>query len=377
MTTRGVLIVPDMRFAPPKQLRIADRMDGLNPERVRSYNERVVLSLLLQNEGISRLEIGERTKLSQQTVSVIVRSLEQEGLVSRGEAMRGRVGPPTIPVLLNPHGAFSVGIDLGHWETEVVLIDFLGGVRFHAKLPHSSPGELGPRANIRDLVQRAMAALPTESRARVTGIGLALPEDGRALAAPHIPTEEERELQTDLEQTFKLPVFVQNDITAAAGAEMMFGAAKTTSDYLFFFIGAMLHSRLVLNNHVYTGNYTISPASFDAGLLNLRKKAGRAESSLSEIQSAESWAHLGDALDRWRSECVTVLKQSTRALEQFVDIGSVVVSAAIPKSVSDAVCGDFQRAVPGVRVISGTIRVAPKAVGAGSLPFIARFTVQH
>lgn len=224
---------------PPKQLRIADRTDGLNPERVRSCNERVVLSLLLQNEGISRLEIGSRTKLSQQSVSVIVRSLEQEGLVSRGEAMRGRVGPPTIPVLLNPNGAYSVGIDLGNLETEVVLIDFMGGVRFHKKLALHNPGEVGSHSEIKECVAQAISVLPEEMRSRVTGIGLALPEDGRSLSAMHLPTLEELNLQKELELNFKLPVFVQNDITAAAGAEMMFGATKTASDHLYFFLGSI------------------------------------------------------------------------------------------------------------------------------------------
>lgn len=367
--------LPDMRFAPPKQLRIADRTDGLNPERVRSYNERVVLSLLLQNEGISRLEIGSRTKLSQQTVSVIVRSLEQEGLVSRGEAMRGRVGPPTIPVLLNPNGAYSVGIDLGNLETEVVLIDFMGGVRFHKKLALHNPGEVGSHSEIRESVAQAISVLPEEMRSRVTGIGLALPEDGRSLSAMHLPTLEELNLQKELELNFKLPVFVQNDITAAAGAEMMFGATKTASDHLYFFLGSMLHSRLVLNNHVYTGNYSVTPGSFDTGLLNLQKKLSRDGSTLPDIES-EDWNLLGDALGRWRSECVGALKQSARALSQFVDIPLVVLSAAIPPALKDAVCADLQRGLPEIKVLRSEVKIAPKAIGAGSLPFITRFTVQ-
>lgn len=369
--------MPDMRFAPPKQLRIADRTDGLNPERTRSYNERVVLSLLVQNVGISRLEIGERTKLSQQTVSVVVRSLEHEGLVSRGEAMRGRVGPPTIPVLLNPDGAYAVGIDLGHWETEVVLIDFLGRIRFRAKLPHAGPDLLVKRSDILDLVNQALTELPTAARARVAGIGLALPEDGRALSAPHVPTEDEILLQKGLEREFNLPVFVQNDITAAACAEMMFGATMTTSDYLFVFVGAMLHTRLVLNNHVYTGNYTISPASFDVGLKSLEKMLPSPLIKPVDLFTDADWAELGDVLTRWRSECVAALKQSTRALAQFVDVRTVVVSATVPKLVSSAICGDFQHALSGVKVVNGLVAVAPKAVGAGSLPFISRFTAQQ
>ncbi len=71
--------MPDLRFAPPNPLRIADRATGLNSVSVRSYNERLVLSLLLQNKSTTRLEIGERTGLSAQTVSVLVRSSNMRG----------------------------------------------------------------------------------------------------------------------------------------------------------------------------------------------------------------------------------------------------------------------------------------------------------
>jgi hypothetical protein len=163
--------LPDMRFAPPNPLRIADRASGLNAPTVRSYNERLVLSLLLQNMGISRLEIGERTGLSAQTVSVIVRSLEQEGLVSKGEAQRGRVGPPTIPLSLNPKGAFSVGVSFGESAATVALIDFVGQVQYHAVHPYPTLQESSGGLAVK--IEQGLLTLPPASRARVAGIGFA------------------------------------------------------------------------------------------------------------------------------------------------------------------------------------------------------------
>ncbi|MEP4430747.1 MAG: MarR family transcriptional regulator, partial [Hyphomicrobiales bacterium] len=78
-----------MRFAPPPSLRIADGSGGLNQIRVRSYNERLIMSLLLQNNGMSRMQMGKISGLSAQTISVIVRGLERDGLISRGEAQSG------------------------------------------------------------------------------------------------------------------------------------------------------------------------------------------------------------------------------------------------------------------------------------------------
>jgi hypothetical protein len=43
----------------------------------------------------------------------------------------------------------------------------------------------------------------------------------------------------------------------------------------------------------------------------------------------------------------------------------------------ETICADFQHSMPGVKVIYGLVGAAPKAVGAGSLPFISRFTAQQ
>ncbi|RVA05336.1 winged helix-turn-helix transcriptional regulator, partial [Mesorhizobium sp. M7A.F.Ca.CA.002.05.1.1] len=172
-----------MRFAPPNPLRIADRASGLNALSVRSYNERLVLSLLLQNEGISRMEIGEKTGLSAQTASVIVRSLEQEGLVSQGEAQRGRVGPPTIPLSLNPEGAYAVGVGFSRRRIDIALIDFIGTVRFHTQLPADEANPFPQSSDLFGAIRQAMTSLPVEARSRVAGIGLAVPDDVDTMAA--------------------------------------------------------------------------------------------------------------------------------------------------------------------------------------------------
>src|SRR5215475_6756558 len=82
------------------QSRILDS-GGANQIRVRAYNERLVLSLVRRHGALSKAEIARRTGLSAQTVSVIMRALEKDGLLERGEPIRGRVGQPSIPMRLN------------------------------------------------------------------------------------------------------------------------------------------------------------------------------------------------------------------------------------------------------------------------------------
>ena len=55
--------------------------------------------------------------------------LEKDSLLTRGEPVRGRVGQPSIPMALNPDAVYSVGLKIGRRSADLVLMDFVGGVR--------------------------------------------------------------------------------------------------------------------------------------------------------------------------------------------------------------------------------------------------------
>lgn len=363
--------MPDMRFAPPNPLRIADRATGLNAVSVRSYNERLLLSLLLQNTEITRLEIGERTGLSAQTISVLVRSLEQEGLVSKGEAQKGRVGPPTVPVALNPEGAFSIGISIGIKRTEVVLIDFAGAVRYHMQLPNPQTDRDSNQTMFIETIRQAMNIVPKNAQKRLAGIGLALPSsasEGREEKAYF------DSLQREVEELTGYSVFVQNDITAAAGGESMFGVAKPFSDYLYFYIGANLHSRLVLNHQIHHGN---SAVSFDVGVTSLENALKAAGAPTDHLwQPLAPWPLDNGVVCDWENRLAEKMHGIVGSLTQFLELEAVIVSSFVPNSVCGNICGSLQKLIPGMNVMPSRILSSPKAVGAASLPFISRFMVE-
>lgn len=360
--------MPDMRFAPPNPIRIADRVNGLNAVSVRSHNERLVLALLLQHGGSSRVEIGERTGLSAQTVSVIVRSLENEGLVARGEAQRGRVGPPTIPLSLNPRGAFAVGISIGYRKTEVVLIDFVGTVCALASLPHPSLGHDFIHPDLVTTVARLVSALDANDKARVAGVGLALPEgmqDSEELAA----------VQLAIEGDLGLEIFLQNDVTAATSGESLFGIARELDDYLFFYIGAHVHSRLVLKHQIYNNRVS---APDDAGLLEFERMLGSNTTYVDELWSrASELLRFKDCEEEWKQACARLITHRVGELRQFVDVRTIVISSYIPAEVCADICTLVSQNCTDVEAVAGTNRGSPKAIGAAGLPFASRFTVDY
>jgi len=99
--------------APASPAEILDPSGGANQVRVRAYNERLVMSLVRRHGSLSKAEIARRSGLSAQTVTVIMRALEAEGLLMRGAPMRGKVGQPSVPMLLNPDAVYSFGLKIG------------------------------------------------------------------------------------------------------------------------------------------------------------------------------------------------------------------------------------------------------------------------
>ena len=122
-----------------------------------------------------KAEIARLTHLTAQTVQIIIARLEADDLVRKRAPVRGKVGQPSVPMALNPDGAFSIGIKIGRRSLDMLLVDFTGaGARTPvAGLPVPRPRHAVRRDRhaLRQLRKRSSPAL----RERLHGIGVAAP----------------------------------------------------------------------------------------------------------------------------------------------------------------------------------------------------------
>ena len=91
---------------------VLDKTGGANQIRVRAYNERLVLSLVRRHGALSKAEIARRTGLSAQTVSVIMRALEKDGLLSRGARADQSDLPSRNPAFPSGGDGYRAGDDV-------------------------------------------------------------------------------------------------------------------------------------------------------------------------------------------------------------------------------------------------------------------------
>lgn len=377
---------------------------GTNQSGMRDSNERLVLSLVRRQGGLSKTDIARMTGLSAQTVSVIMRKLEDDGLLRRGEPQRGKIGQPSVPMSIDPEGAYFLGLKIGRRSAELVLIDFLGEVRAIRQLSYRYPA---PRDTV-DFVTEGMAAIRSElsprQDSRIAGLGIAMPFElwnwADAAGAPREVMDQWRhfDIGAEIQARCAFPVYLQNDATSACGAELVFGRGAGVSDFVYFYIGAFAGGGVVLNGSLYAG------ATGNAGALGSMPVPGPGGKPIQLIDvasiavlekalsargidagqlwtSPDNWGDVGEELDRWISHAGDALAYAIVAASSVIDFEAAIIDGWMPVDVRRRLVAATRAATAEIdvegltlpEIREGSVGHPARALGAASLPLSDRF----
>lgn len=227
-------------------------LKGANQEFGRPYNRRIVLESIRRDAPTTRGRIAQSVGLTVQTVSTIIRELEEQGFIlSVREEPKGRGLPPTT-LRINPEGGFAVGVHLTPLGIDVALVNLGGDIvgSIHRDAQNCSPDTAF--ALIGAMVPELAALRPG---GRMLGVGLALPGpfdvDSMSFVGPttmagwgNVP------LRQRLAEATGLPAFYETDMAAAALGERQYGLGAGFSDFYYLYLsvglgGAMVHDGTV------------------------------------------------------------------------------------------------------------------------------------
>ncbi|TNJ44411.1 ROK family transcriptional regulator [Phaeobacter sp. B1627] len=377
---------------------------GANQSEVRAHNERLMLSVLHQDGAMPGSEMARRTGLSPQTVSVILRKLEHDGLILRGASQKGRVGKPSVPMDINPEGLFSYGIKIGRRSTDLLLTDFRGTVHAQRRLRYPYPQPQEVFGFIERSLSEIQAGLSPVHRLRVCGIGVATPFNlwrwHEEVGAPKASLEawKELDLVQEIGKFSDLHVFVINDATAACRAEHMFGGSSIWRDCVYFFIASFLGGGVVLNNSVYEGSQGNAGAlgplpsrgtdGREARLLDtasirvLERRLIQADIDPTVLwQQPQDWSRIQDYADRWLEDTAQALARAALATCAVIDFEAVVIDGAMPADLRTRLVDRVREELPLLDtrglilpvVQEGRIGANASALGAAAKPLIAQF----
>ncbi len=377
---------------------------GSNQVRVRAYNERLVLSLVRLHGSMSKADITRRSGLSAQTVSVIMRSLEKDGLLLRGEPVRGKVGQPSVPMRLNPDAVYSFGVKIGRRSADLVLMDFVGRIRLQYHETYAYPVPEKIIEIITSGIDRLEAGLSEVERGRIAGIGIAAPFElwnwADEVGAPQDEMDAWRgvDLQAEIANRVSHAVYLQNDATSACGAELVFGVGPSYPDFVYFFIGSFVGGGIVLNSAIFSGRTGTAGA---VGPLPVRGKDGETRQLLDIASifvlenllkergidpqplwySADDWIDFGEPMTLWISETANALAQAIVAAASIIDFGAAIIDGGFPAWVRKRLVVATIEAVrrldlQGViipDIIEGRVGSHARAIGGASLPIFAKY----
>ena len=226
----------------------------LRPRQVRGANRAVVLELLRQHERLSRVDIARRSGLSEGTVSRIIAELMRRRLVAEDGAESSTGGRPATRLQLE-QSRVAVGVDIQNWETRFSIGTMKGRIleSEHFRTPPS------PEQTMNLVAQQFDRYRKRFGKDCVEGLGIStrgiVNSDTGVVELGNDPSWIRVPVKEQLQPVLQTPVFVENNVRAAALAEYTYGDPQIHRSHCLLFVavddGAGIG--IVLDGKVYHG----------------------------------------------------------------------------------------------------------------------------
>lgn len=390
----------------PEAARLRPR--GSSQGGLRQYNERVILQAVRLHGALPSAELARLTHLTAQTVSLITKRLLDDGLLQKGAPQRGKVGQPSVPLALNPDGAWSIGVKVGRRSLDVLLVDFEGRVRERSTRDYAFPDPALVLAEVVLRVQGIMRRLGDVRRERLQGIGVAAPLSmggwrGLLHFPPALADEWARtDLRGEIERQTGLPAELLKDTAAACVAELVAGRGRSVPSFLYVFVDTFIGGGLVIDSHLRAGLHGNAGA---IGSLPLGRAAGGSGTPPPQLLSVASllalearyreagldsdaagderalqapwWPHT----EAWLQQAGDAIALAAHSAACLLDLDGVILDGNLPRALLATLQREIDAALShydweGVvrpPLMPGTIGPDARAIGGALLPLYANF----
>ena len=375
------------------------------------FNERVVLQAIRLHDALPKAEIARLTNLTAQTVQLIIARLETDGLVVKQAPVRGKVGQPSVPMALNPDGAFSIGIKIGRRSLDVLLVDFAAQVRERLTLDYEFPDPDTLFDEIRVRLQALRKTLGPKRARLLHGIGIAAPlslggwQSLLGIASAQASKWAAIDIRAQVATMTDLPVEFVKDTAAACVAELVSGRGRSLRSFLYIFVDTFIGGGLVIDSHLRSGLHGNAGAVGSMPVAGNDRSGGQSAgmprqllsvASLVNLEAlyAEAGLDVHAATDAravaapWRRHTRVWLEQASPAIALAInsaacllDLDGVIIDGSFSRELLaellDAVALSLDdtswEGVARPDVLAGTIGSDARALGGALLPLYANF----
>lgn len=223
-------------------------------QQTRVHNERLVVRILYDLGPISRAEVARLTGLTRTTVSDVVTTLLDGGVVR--ETGRGPSSGGKAPIMLavNDDARLVVGLDLGEEHFAGSLVNLRGEIRRTVELAVDGRDGDAALALVFELLDRLLNG----STAPLLGIGIGTPGlvDSRMGTIRRAVNLDWRDLPLGsiVAERYGVPVNVANDSQAAALAEYTYAGGDRVPNLIAIRVGRGVGAGLILRGALFQGD---------------------------------------------------------------------------------------------------------------------------
>jgi predicted NBD/HSP70 family sugar kinase len=383
------------------------RPRGSNQVGMRQFNERVVLQAIRLHGPLPKAEIARLTNLTPQTVQIIIARLEAEGLVLKHAPLRGRIGQPSVPMALNPDGAYSIGIKIGRRSLDVLLLDFAAQVRERLTLDYDFPDPDTLFDEIRARLKLLRKSLGPKRAALLRGVGIAAPlslggwQQLLGVAPEQAARWTEIDIEAEVQGMTPLPVALCKDTAAACVAELVAGRGRSVRSFLYVFVDTFIGGGLVLDSHLRSGRTGNAGAigSMSLGLGAARSEPPRQLLSVASLFTLEKmygqagldtgavaddramrapWLPVTQA---WLAQCAPGIALAAHNAAALLDLESVIIDGSFSRELLAATLAKVDAALDRYdwegltrpSLMAGAIGADARAIGGALLPLHGSF----
>jgi predicted NBD/HSP70 family sugar kinase len=311
----------------------------LRSRDVRERNEKLVLKLIYNRDGISQSEVSTITGLKPPTVFRIFTSLIDQGFIlecSTERAVREKKGRKPSFFCVNADALYAIGVDFW-WQSAAVLVSDFSGRQIYKDVVKFRVGIDAEKMmhQIESLIRTAIGEAGIDER-RIIGIGIGAPgvvdiDLGRVVKYPRAKGMTNYSIKDRMGEAFGVPVYVHNNCSVIALSEYRYGKAKGQESMLAILIRAGVGGAFVQDGRAFVNQ---SKTALEIGHLSVDLKGKLCEcgakgcletylaeeailSELEELGEKPSWETLQDLLE----------KKDRRVLKLMKRLGGILAAA--------------------------------------------------
>ncbi len=167
-----------------------------------------------------------------------------------------------------------IGIDVGGTNVKIALVDDKGSILYSNSVP--TRAEMGYEYTVNNIKQAIRDLMSETKVTSIEGIGFDFPgqidyKNGIVRLAPNIPGWVNIPIAKIIEDEFKIPTRIDNDVHCAALGELNFGAGKGCENFICMTVGTGIGSGIVINGKLVRG---ASNAAGELGHIKLQMHEG-------------------------------------------------------------------------------------------------------